>query len=401
MERIDKETGKVSAADRAIDLNQKFRRSYGNDARIYRAPGRVNLIGEHTDYNDGYVMPAAIGISTWVALSPRDDRKLSIYSENFSERVEFDLSEIDGSGARPRPAAHWSDYVCGVAVTLEQAGYPLRGCDMLIRGEVPIGAGMSSSAAIEVAAGYALLETSGHTVDRVELAKLCQRAENEYVGMRCGIMDQFISCCGQAGRALLLDCRSLDYRLLPLPGDARLVVCNTMVKHELASGEYNRRRAECEAGVEHLARFLPGVRALRDVTPDELERYVSELPEVVYRRCRHVIGENARVIEAAKALERNDLAAFGDLMSESHRSLSDDYQVSCDELNLLVELASRVEGVYGSRMMGGGFGGCVINLVAAESVAELERVVASGYKLATGREPEIYVCDTAEGVERL
>src|SRR5262245_7075966 len=401
MERKAKETGKVSAAERAIDLKQKFMRSYGRDARIYRAPGRVNPIGEHTDYNDGFVMPAAIGFSTWIALAPRDDRKLSIYSENFSERVEFDLSGIDGSGASPRPAAHWSDYVCGVAVALERAGYILRGGDMLIRGEVPIGSGLSSSAAIEVAAGYALLEASEHTVDRAELAKLCQRAENEYVGMRCGIMDQFISCCGREGRALLLDCRSLDYRPLPLPGAARLVVCNTMIKHELASGEYNRRRAECEAGVERLASFLPGARALRDVTPAELERYGRELPEVVYRRCRHVTGENARVMAAAAALEQNDLAAFGRLMSESHRSLSDDYQVSCDELDLLVELASRVEGVYGARMMGGGFGGCTINLVSAESVAEFERVVARGYQQATGRAPEIYVCDTAEGVERL
>jgi galactokinase len=401
MERKDKESGKVSVSDRAIDLKRKFLRLYGRNARIYRAPGRVNLIGEHTDYNDGFVMPAAIGFSTWVALAPRDDRRLSIYSENFSERVEFDLSGIDGSGARARSAAHWSDYVCGVAVILEQAGYILRGADMLIRGETPIGAGMSSSAATEVAAGYALLDASGHTVDRVELAKICQRAENEYVGIRCGIMDQFISCCGQAGRALLLDCRSLDHRWLPLPGDARMVVCNTMVKHELASGEYNRRRAECEAGVEGLVRFLPGARALRDVTPAELERYCRELPEVVYRRCRHVISENARVIEAAGALERNDLAAFGALMSESHRSLSDDYQVSCDELNLLVRLASRVEGVYGARMMGGGFGGCVINLVAAESVAELERVVTRDYEQATGREPEIYVCEAADGVASL
>jgi galactokinase len=201
--------------------------------------------------------------------------------------------------------------------------------------------------------------------------------------------------------ALLLDRRSLGHRWLSLPGGVRMVVCNTMVKHELASGEYNRRRAECEAGVERLARFLPGVRSLRDVTPDELERYERELPEVVYRRCRHVIGENARVMEAASALERNDLAAFGSLMNESHRSLSDDYQVSCDELNLLVNLARRLEGVYGARMMGGGFGGCVINLVAAESVAGFERVVTQGYKQATGRAPEIYVCDAAEGVGRL
>lgn len=389
------------ALNRASDLNQEFRRFYGRDARVYRAPGRVNLIGEHTDYNDGFVMPAAIGFSTWVALAHREDHKLSIYSENFSEHVEFDLSGIDGSRPRPRSASHWSDYVIGVAVILERAGYPLRGGDLLIRGEVPIGSGLSSSAAVEVAAGYAMLEASGHTIDLLALAKLCQRAENEYVGMRCGIMDQFISCCGQKGRAALLDCRSLDHRSLPMPGAVRMVVCNTMIKHELAGSEYNQRRAECEAGVERLARFLPGVRALRDVTPDELARYEHELPEVVYRRCRHVIGENRRVLEAATALERNDLAAFGSLMSESHRSLRDDYQVSCDELDLLVNLASRVQGVYGARMMGGGFGGCVINIVEAESVAGFERAVTREYKQATGRAPEIYVCDAAGGVERL
>lgn len=393
------------------ELKEKFRQLYGADARLYRAPGRVNLIGEHTDYNDGYVMPAAIGFSTWVALSPRDDRQLSIYSENFSESIIIDLSQLSIEARRARAGTQWSDYVGGVALILEQAGYRLRGANMLISGEVPIGSGLSSSAAIEVSTGYALLETAGYTVDRVQLATLCQRAENEYVGIRCGIMDQFISCNGKEGHALLLDCRSLDYRLLPLaqsgmgedsqPGDVRLVVCNTMVKHQLASSEYNRRRAECEAGVEHFARFIPGVRALRDVAPDDLERFGTGLPDVIYRRCRHVITENARAIKAAAALERGDLNEFGKLMGESHRSLRDDYEVSCDELDLMVDLASQIEGVYGSRMMGGGFGGCTINLVEPESVEYFERTVAAGYQQATGHIPEIYICTAAAGAGRV
>lgn len=394
-------TSKDATHKLVTELKQRFHQLYGTDARIYRAPGRVNLIGEHTDYNDGWVMPAAIGLSTWVAVAPRADRKLLIHSENFSESIEFNLPEPGSGITRAPTSAHWSDYVCGVAVALEQAGYGLRGANLLIRGEVPIGAGLSSSAALEVAAGYALLDTSGLAINRVELAQLCQRAEDEYVGMRCGIMDQFISCCGRAGEALLLDCRALEYRLLPLAEEARLVVCNTMIKHELASGEYNQRRAECEAGVRHLARSLPCVRALRDVTLEELEQHGRGLLDAIYRRCRHVISENARVAQAAAALEGGDLAAFGRLMNESHRSLRDDYEVSCDELNLMVELAGQVEGVYGARMMGGGFGGSTINLVRAASVAQFERAMTAGYRQATNLTPEIYICTAAEGAERV
>ncbi len=365
-------------------------------SRIYRAPGRVNLIGEHTDYNDGFVMPAAIDFSTWVAISPRDDRVVSVYSENFHEHANFDLDD-----ATPQPKKHWSDYVKGVAVTLEQSGYRLRGAQLHIRGDVPIGAGLSSSAAIEVATGYALLTNSGFAISHTELAQICQRAESEFVGMRCGIMDQFISCHGQKGKALLLDCRSLEYELLPLSDQARLVICNTMVKHELAGGEYNKRRAECEEGVGHLAQRLPGVRALRDVTAADLESHGRDLPELIYRRCRHVVTENARVIKAAAALERNDLSDFGRLMDESHRSLRDDYEVSCEELNLMVALAGALPGVYGARMTGGGFGGCSVNLVASESVGEFKRRVADEYQKATGLAPEIYVCNLADGAEEM
>jgi galactokinase len=374
------------------EFPKRFADRYGSSPRIFRAPGRVNLIGEHTDYNDGYVMPAAIRFNTWVAIAPRKDRKLMAYSENLAEGAEFDLE-----APSPSPRHDWSDYVFGVAVMLQQAGERLRGADLLIFGDVPIGAGLSSSASIEVATGYALLNNTGLAIDPVALAKLCQSAENNFVGMRCGIMDQFISCCGHAGRALMLDCRSLDYRLLPLPPYVSLVICNTMVKHALASGEYNKRRAECEAGVSRLARDLPRVRALRDVTLADLERYGRDLPELVFRRCRHVINENARVLEAAGALERGDAAAFGRLMAESHRSLRDDYEVSCAELDLMVDLASHAKGVFGARMTGGGFGGCTINLVRTEHVDDFIRTVGRGYEQATGCEPKIYISPAAEG----
>ena len=376
----------------ARELRQKFHDRYGGEARVFRAPGRVNLIGEHTDYNDGFVMPAAIGFDTWVAAAPRPDRRLLIYSENFSEEVEFDLDE-----ASPQPRGHWSDYVRGVAVMLGRAGLRLSGANLWICGEVPIGSGLSSSAAVEVASGYALAGVTGLEVDPTELAQICRRAENEFVGARVGIMDQFVSVHGRAGHALLLDCRSLDYRLLPLPGGERLVICNTMVRHALAGGEYNRRREECEAGVRILAGKVPGVRALRDVTLADLENYGGDLPEVVFRRCRHVVTENARVLDAAAALERGDLGAFGQLMAASHRSLRDDYEVSSAELDLMVDLANKCAGVDGARMTGGGFGGCTINLVAAGAVAEFEREVSRGYERAAGRAPEIYVCTAAGG----
>lgn len=378
------------------ELRKRFEALYGRTPRIFRAPGRVNLIGEHTDYNDGFVLPAAIDFSTWVALSPRSDRRLVLRSENFAGSAEYDLDSSDHRRRR-----EWSDYVYGVALTLEQAGKPLRGADVLVAGKIPIGAGLSSSAAIEVATGFALLENSGRPFDRVELAKLCQRAENEFVGVRSGIMDQFISCFGRAGHALLLDCRSLEYRPVPLPEGLSLVICNTMVKHELASGEYNQRRSECETGVCLLARSLTHIRALRDVTPADLETYGANLPPVIFRRCRHVLSENRRVLESVQALKSGDLDGVGRLMAESHRSLRDDYEVSCRELDLMVEVAAQAPGVIGARMTGGGFGGCTINLVRREQVDNFKRMVAAGYRRRTGLDPEIYVSGAAEGVKEI
>ncbi|MEP6643319.1 MAG: galactokinase [Acidobacteriaceae bacterium] len=378
------------------DLREHFADVYGGAARLFRAPGRVNLIGEHTDYNDGFVMPAAIEFDVWVAIAAHPGRTISIRSSNFSDVVEIDLD-----AGEPKKKNHWSDYVIGIAVILEKAGYRLHGANLFIRGDVPIGSGLSSSAAIEIASALALLGASGLSADPVTLAKLGQRAENDFVGAHVGIMDQFISCCGRAGHALLLDCRSLEYRLLPLPVGVSLVICNTMVKHSHAGGEYNARRAECEQGVRLLSRFLPGIQSLRDVNLPELERYAQELPEVIYRRCRHVIGENARVQQAASALSRGDLETFGRLMGESHRSLRDDYEVSCDELNLMVELAGKVKGVYGARMTGGGFGGCTINLVRDSSIAAFQREVADSYREATGLAPQIFVSAAADGASEV
>jgi galactokinase len=373
-----------------------FEKLYGEKPQIYRAPGRVNLIGEHTDYNDGLVMPAAIDFATYVAIAPRDDRCVVIRSSQFSDTAELDLDHppLRGRG-------HWSDYPLGVMVKLEAAGHRLRGANILVHGEVPIGSGLSSSAAIEVSTGFALLDISQAPIDRLELAKTCQKAENEFVGIRSGLMDQFIACFGKAGQALMLDCRSLEATPLRLPEGVKLVVCNTMVKHQLAGSEYNARRAQCEEGVSILSRRLPQIRSLRDLSMDDLERFRSEIPEVVYRRCRHVVTENDRVNEAAEAIHAGDLLAFGRLMRASHESLRDDYEVSCNELDEMVALANRIDGVFGARMTGGGFGGCTINLVALDSVAEFKREVGRGYAEQMGREPEIYVCSAAQGAERV
>ncbi|MBI1740048.1 MAG: galactokinase [Candidatus Koribacter versatilis] len=376
----------------ADSLTQRFERSYGTRPRIFRAPGRVNLIGEHTDYNDGFVMPAAIEFYTWVAADRRGDPVLRVESDQFSEAAEWPLDGLSGA-----PRKHWSDYVRGVAAVLQAAGCPLSGANLVIHGQVPLGAGLSSSAALEVSTALALLSVSNYQLPPLELAKLCQRAEHEYAGTRCGIMDQFIATFGRSGHALMLDCRSLDYKLLPVPEEARLVICNSMVKHELAAGQYNLRRADCEAGVRLLQQHLPNVRALRDVTLPDLEKHRDELPEVVYRRCRHVVTENQRVLEAADALQSGDLARFGRLMYESHRSLRDDYEVSCRELDLLGELAATGEGVYGARMTGGGFGGCTVNLVRADAADRFQRYIMEAYAKDAGKTPEVYVCSAAQG----
>jgi len=373
-------------------IARRFRELYGETPRIFRAPGRVNLIGEHTDYNDGFVMPMAIEFSTWVAIAPARERVLSIYSDHFNETVALLLDQFGGP-----PRNHWSDYMRGVAALLQSAGYPLIGANLIIHGEVPLGAGLSSSASVEIATALALLSLTNSSLPPRDLAVICQRAEHEFVGTRCGLMDQFISVFGREAHALLLDCRSLDFQFLPIPADACFVVCNSMVKHELAVGEYNRRRADCESAVRIIRHSRPEISALRDVTVADLDLCRAQLSDVVYLRCRHVITENGRVLAAGRALESSDLNRFGRLMYESHRSMRDDYEISCREIDMLVDAASRIDGVYGARMTGGGFGGCTVNLIRMQNVAQFQQAIVKAYKNARGITPSLYVCSPAKG----
>jgi galactokinase len=361
----------------------------------YRAPGRVNLIGEHTDYNDGFVMPVAIDRDTTVAMASRDDRLLVVRSAAYPDVVTIDLDR-PGHG----PLGTWSNYVRGVAAVLERRGWRLTGADMIITSDVPTGAGLSSSAALEVAVGYGLLDQAGHPIDRTALALACQEAEHEFAGSRCGVMDQFIACHGRAGHALMLDTRTLEMAGLPVPPGVAVIVCNTMTQHAPAVDGYNTRRADCEAGVRALASRLPGIRALRDVTLGELEGNRDALPERVFRRCRHVVTENARVQAAAAALQAGDLDAVGELMRASHASMRDDFEISTPEVDVMVDSALRADGTIGARLTGGGFGGCTVNLVRAEHAVSFAAGVRARYETATGRVPEIYTCVASDGAGR-
>jgi galactokinase len=378
------------------ELPQHFEKLFGGRPRIFRAPGRVNLIGEHTDYNDGFVMPAAVAFSTYVAISARPDRKLVIHSEEFPGNFEFDLD-------RPpeKRIGAWCDYVLGVARVLQEKGHNLRGASLLIHGEVPLAAGLSSSAALEVASALALMSRSETQLPLPEVAKLCQQAENSFVGARVGIMDQFVSCMGKAGHAFLLDCRSLEFQFVPIPAGIRLVVCNTMVKHDHATGAYNARREECEEGVRYFSKWNPSIRALRDVLPELLDEHIHELPAKIGKRCSHVIHENRRTLAAARALAEGDLPLVGRLMRESHNSLRDLYEVSCRELDIMVDAAEGLPGFVGGRMTGGGFGGCTVNLVREESAEAFAQQIAERYRQATGITAPIYLCSAEDGAAEL
>ena len=380
----------------AREFAAAFEARFGTQPRSFRAPGRVNLIGEHTDYNDGFVMPAALEFSTEVAISPRRDCKLLIQSAEFPGDFEFDLNNLP-----PRRTNSWCDYVLGVASILQQRGVSLPGANLLIHGNVPIGAGLSSSAAMEVASALALLSLDKTTMPLPEVAQLCRRAENEFVGARVGIMDQFVSCMGKAGHALLLDCRSLDFKFAPIPAGIELVVCNTMVKHDLATGAYNQRRDECEQGVRYFAKVDPSIRALRDVSPELLQTTGKQLPPTILKRCTHVVYENHRTLEAARALAQGNLAQVGQLMRESHESLRDLYEVSCRELDVMVEAAQGLPGFIGGRMTGGGFGGCTVNLVREESAADFASQIAERYYKATGISPRVYPCHAEDGAREV
>ncbi len=380
----------------AQELTERFGKLFGDCPRVFRAPGRVNLIGEHTDYNDGFVMPAAVGFASYVAIAPRPDRNLVIHSEEFPGNFEFDLDHLP-----ERRTGAWCDYVLGVASVLTRRGLKLQGANLLVHGEVPIGAGLSSSAAVEVATALALLSVSGLQLPLPEVAKLCREAENSFVGARVGIMDQFVSCMGKAGHAFRLDCRSLEFQFVPIPAGIRLVVCNTMVKHDLATGAYNIRREECEEGVRCFAKWNPTIRALRDVSAEMLDQHVHDLPPTIAKRCTHVIRENQRTLDAAHALTEADLARVGKLMRESHHSLRDLYEVSCRELDIMVEVAESLPGFCGGRMTGGGFGGCTVNLVREENAEEFAQRIAAGYRQQTGITAQVYLCTAVGGAGEL
>lgn len=358
---------------------------------LVSAPGRVNLIGEHTDYNDGFVLPMAIDKRIAIGGSGREDQHVRVYSLNFETAEEFSLDSLVKQNS-------WTDYLKGVVAELLKAGYSLKGFDAVIGGNVPRGAGLSSSAAIEVATAFFLAQLHSIEMPPEQMAKLCQRAENHFVGVNCGIMDQFISRLGTQDHALFVDCRDLSYQQIPFQIEEHtVVICNSNVKRKLVDSAYNERRSQCEKGVRLLRTRLPDIAALRDVSSDQLEEHAELLPPLVYQRCRHIITENERVMEAVKVLQAGDLEHFGELLNQSHDSLRDDYEVSCRELDMLVEIARDIDGTLGSRMTGAGFGGCTVSLVSTSALEQFRTRILADYAKRTGVQADIYTSTARDG----
>jgi len=367
-----------------------FRRHFGGEPDIIvRAPGRVNLIGEHTDYNGGFVMPMAIDRAVWIALRYRKDDEVVMFSLDFETGARFDLKSFEHRNN------HWCEYVKGVAKALQNRGRILRGWEGAIIGNVPRGSGLSSSAALELAAARAFMEVSDYPWDPVEMALAGQEAENKWVGVNCGIMDQMISACGRAGHAYLLDCRSLHGEHVPLPEKFRVVILDTSTRRGLVDSAYNERRAQCEEA----ARFF-GKALLRDVTPEMFFARAHELPETTRKRARHVVTEDRRTLSAAGAMRQGDAETLGKLMSQSHESLRDDFEVSNDALNTMVECAMEADGCLGARMTGAGFGGCAVALVREDQAADFVPHVSAAYRARTGLKPSVYVCSATDGAGR-
>ena len=368
----------------------------GSDPLIVRSPGRVNLIGEHTDYNHGFVLPAAIDKAIYLAIGPRSDNRIHLFSIDLDQSFTCTLD-------LPEPSAeHWANYLLGVVQQLQQAGHTPRGFNCVFAGDIPIGSGMSSSAALECATAFALNELFHLGLDPLTMVRLSQRAENVFVGVQCGIMDQFASMFGRHDQVIRLDCQSLDYAYFPFRLEGiRIVLLDTNVKHSLASTEYNTRRRQCEAGVRLIRAHDPDVTSLRDVSWDMLDRYVAPVDELVYRRCRFIVGENARLLAATEDLQNGDLTAFGRKMFETHEGLSRDYEVSCAELDFLVEQVKDDPAVIGARMMGGGFGGCTINLVRESAIDDLVERITPVYRKAMQKEMKVYVAQIEDGTSRI
>jgi galactokinase len=374
---------------------EAFRRLYGSveGLHVFRAPGRVNLIGEHTDYNFGFVLPVALDLATFVATAPATDGKLRFHSEQRQETRAFDVAHL----ADLAPAHHWTDYPIGVAREVARLGFAIQPANILIRSTVPEGSGLSSSAALEVSSALAFL--NGREVAPLELARLCQRAEREFVGMPCGIMDQYISVFGRENSAVEIDCRSLEHRLVKLPAGAAFVAVNTMVKHALAGSAYKDRVAECAAAVSAIQQRFPSAASLRDITSTQLESVAGLMPPVVARRARHVVSEDERVEQFVAASAGGDLHAMGQLLVASHRSLQHDYEVSCAELDFLVDQALSIEGVYGSRMTGGGFGGCTVTMLRPDAAESFAERIAHVYERQFRVTPRIYRCNPSAGAQ--
>jgi galactokinase len=370
-------------------VQTEFSRIFAERAEhVVRAPGRVNLIGEHTDYNGGFVLPMAIDSAAFIAARRRPDRQVRMVALDFGRsRSEFSLDAIARDNVN-----RWGNYVRGVALVLEQRGVRLGGIDLAIHSTVPVGSGLSSSAALEVCAAFAFLAFAQTAINPVEIAQLCQKVENDFVGVKSGIMDQFVSVLAQAEHALLIDCRDLSYQQVPMPEGTTIVVCDTKKRRGLVTSEYNTRRAECEEAARRM-----GIRLLRDVSVSEFARWEPDLPPVVARRARHIVTENERVLHAVHAMQQGELVTLGRLMNESHSSLKDDYEVSSPELDLMVDIARHQAGCLGARLTGAGFGGCTVNLVQDDAVQSFVRDVAAGYKARAGIEPPIYVYEAAPG----
>lgn len=377
-------------------VEQSFNEKYGGDPLLIRSPGRVNLIGEHTDYNEGFVLPAAIDKIIVFALANNESSKARLYSYDLEEEFEFDIDEHPFS----KSDQGWPNYILGAVDQLVRNGYKVGGFDCVFGGDIPIGAGLSSSAAVEGGLLFGLSQLNELDIDKIDLVKMGQKTENEFVGVQCGIMDQFINIFGKDNQVLQLDCRSLEHKHYPFErNDVKIVLCDTQVRRELAGSEYNKRREQCGKAVEVIQKHEDGIKTLRDVTLEMLEKHKSKMEEVVYRRARYVVEENQRVIRACENLLNDEFDEFGKLMYASHEGLRDNYEVSCRELDVLVDEASRFEAVLGARMMGAGFGGCTINLVEEHAVEDFKQQIAERYEERTGKDIEVYLTQIDAGTE--
>lgn len=356
------------------------------DVQVFKAPGRVNLIGEHTDYNDGFVLPTPISRHIWLAGEPRKDNLVLVYADDFNEDSEFNLKKIQYS-KRER----WSNYVRGVASKLQETGYKLRGANMVLKGDVPLGAGLSSSAALETATLRAFKAFNGLVIDPIQMAYIGKAAENDFVGVQCGIMDQFVCGLGNHGEALFIDCKTNEYKSHPIFPGYHVVIVNTMKTRELTNSAYNERQSQCLEAVRLLKKRIPEIDSLRDVSTEDLKEHWGLLPPIIQKRAQHVVTENERVLESVELLKADDAETFGDLMYDSHDSLRHDYEVSCRELDVLVGATEDLRGVAGARMTGAGFGGCTVNLVETEYIDDFNEIISEKYFRGTGKKAEFYL----------